>query len=168
MVIYVSIHHGNTERVAKVIAKVLGATLAKPSEVSVETLSEYDLMGFGSGVYYGRHHKSLLDLVDKLPDMRGKRAFIFSTSGLRRIPFIHDFSKQLRKKLEERGFEIIGEFSCRGFTTHWPFNLIGGINKGRSNEEDLKRAEAFAREMRNRFRRSRACRLWLVAMGSSM
>jgi hypothetical protein len=30
-------------------------------------LAEYDLIGFGSGIYYGKHHKTLLDFVAGLP-----------------------------------------------------------------------------------------------------
>jgi flavodoxin len=44
----------------------------------------------------------------------------------------------------------VGEFSCRGFDTSQAARIIGGINKGRPNEEDLKQAENFARSLRVR------------------
>ncbi|MEM2930904.1 MAG: flavodoxin family protein [Thermoproteota archaeon] len=145
LIVYVSIHHGNTEKVAKTIASVLGADLARPAEADAETISKYDLIGFGSGIYFGRHHESLFSLVERLPIQNGKRVFIFSTSGLRKIMLIHDFDKPLRNMLLAKGFIIVGGFNCRGWDTYplWvrPF---GGINKGKPGERELEEAKRFA------------------------
>jgi len=143
-VVYASVYYGNTEKVAKVIAEVLKADLYKAWEVDPSTLLQYDLIGFGSGIYFGKHHKSLFKLVEKLLKVEGKKAFVFSTSGIRKIPIVHNFHKPLIKKLREKGFSIVGEFSCRGFEDYGPFKLIGGINKGRPSEEDLNKARKFA------------------------
>ena len=59
LIIYISIHHGNTEKVVKEMAQVLDAKLLKLGEVNVHNLSEYDLIGFGSGIYFGKHHENL-------------------------------------------------------------------------------------------------------------
>ena len=149
LIIYISVHHGNTERVAKVMANILDADLLQVKQADVSMLEQYGLIGFGSGIYFGRHHESLLDFVDKLPKLRNKKAFIFSTSGLRKIPFVHNFDKPLRKKLQRKGFDIIGEFSCRGLDTYRATKLVGGVNKGRPNAEDLKQAEDFASGLKN-------------------
>jgi len=150
LIIYVSVHHGNTEKVAKVMANILDADLLQLEQTDSSTLEQYDLIGFGSGVYFGKHHKSLLDFVEILPMLRNKKAFIFSTSGLRKIRFIHNFDKLLKQKLQRKGFDIIGEFSCRGFDTYRATKLVGGINKGRPDAKDLKQADDFARSLRNR------------------
>jgi flavodoxin len=145
LIIYVSIHHGNTEKIAKAIASVLEADMSKPAEVDASYVCNYDLIGFGSGIYFGKHHPSLFSLVHRLPSQNGKGAFIFSTSGLRRIRLIHDFNKPLRHSLLAKGFRILGEFNCRGWDTYpiWvkPF---GGINKGKPGEKEVKEAELFA------------------------
>lgn len=146
--IYVSVHHGNTEKVARVMANVLDADLLDVKQANVGMLAQYDLIGFGSGIYFGKHHESLLDFVDKLPVVKNRKVFIFSTSGLRKIPFVHDFDKPLRKKLQRKGFDIIGDFSCRGLDTYRATKLVGGINKGRPSAEDLKQAEDFATGLR--------------------
>lgn len=138
LIIYISVHHGNTERVAKVMANILDADLLQMKQVDASVLEQYDLIGFGSGIYFGKHHKSLLDFVDMLPMLRNKKAFIFSTSGLRKIQFIHNFDKPLKEKLQRKCFDIIGEFSCRGLDTYRATKLVGGVNKGRPNAEDLK------------------------------
>src|SRR4030042_1764512 len=147
LIIYVSIHHGNTEKVARVMANVLDADLGQVERAHASTLEHYDLIGFGSGIYLGSYHNSLLDLVDKLPIFQSKKAFIFSTSGLRKIRFFHDFDKPVREKLQRKGFDIVGEFSCRGLDTYRATRLVGGINRGRPDAEDLKQAEDFARKI---------------------
>ncbi|MEM1558077.1 MAG: flavodoxin family protein [Thermoproteota archaeon] len=148
LIIYVSIHHGNTERIARAIGEVLKADLAKTAEVDSEVISGYDLIGFGSGIYFGKHHSSLFHLIDKLPYQNGKMAFIFSTSGLRKIWLIHDFDKPLRNKLLAKGFRVIGDFNCRGWDTYpfWvkPFN---GINKGKPGIKEIEDAKCFARRL---------------------
>jgi len=143
------VHHGNTERVAKVMANILDADLLQVKQANASMLEQYDLIGFGSGIYFGKHHKSLLDFVDKLPMLKNKKAFIFSTSGLRKISFVHNFDKPLSKKLQRKGFDIIGEFSCRGLDTYRATKLVGGINKGRPDAKDLKQAEDFAKSLKN-------------------
>lgn len=148
LIVYVSIHHKNTEKVANAMAEVLDAELAKPWKINPEELEKYDLIGFGSGIYWWRHHWALLKLVDNLPGMEGKRAFIFSTAGMD-IPWYNH--RALRKKLGEKGFEIVGEFSCRGWDTNGWLAKIGGINKGRPNEEDLERARRFAGKIRKKW-----------------
>ena len=149
LIIYISVHHGNTERVAKVMANILDADLLQVKQADASMLEQYDLIGFGSGIYVGKHHKSLLDFVDKLPMIRNKKAFIFSTSGLRKVRFIHNLDEPLKEKLQRKGFDIIGEFSCRGFDTSRAAMIVGGINRGRPNAKDFKRAEDFARGLKN-------------------
>jgi len=148
LIICVSVHHGNTAKVAEAIAEVLGAEVKEPEEVDPQELAGYDLIGFGSGIYAGRHHRRLLKFVEQLPEMDGKKAFVFYTSGMRRIRFIHEPERALVKRLRQKGFEIVGEFSCRGFDTFGPFKIFGGMNKGRPNEEDLQRAREFGRGVR--------------------
>jgi len=132
------------------MANVLGADLMRVAQVDINMLAEYDLIGFGSGIYFGKYHKRLVELVYKLPRLENKAAFIFSTSGLRKMRFIHDFHKPLKEKLKQKGFNIVGEFSCRGFDTSQAAKIIGGINRGRPNEKDLKQAENFARGLKGR------------------
>jgi flavodoxin len=145
LVICFSYHHKNTAKIALAIAGPLKAEIKTPSEVDPNGLSEFDLIGFGSGIYFGNLQKSLLELADKLPQVTDKKAFIFSTSG--RTGNASKFHKQLKEKLQSKGFNIVGEFNCAGFDTYGPLKIVGGINKGRPNENDLKQAEAFAQSL---------------------
>jgi len=149
LLIYVSVHHGNTEKVARNMASILDADLVQPKRADAATLEQYDLIGFGSGVYFGKHHASLLDFVDSLPAGRNKKAFVFSTSGLRKIPFLHDFDRSLKEKLRRKGFDVIAEFSCRGYDTSRAAMILGGINRGRPDARDLRQADDFARRLKD-------------------
>ncbi len=142
LIICFSYHHKNTLKIASVIAKTLQAEIKAPTEVDLNALSEFDLVGFGSGISFGHHYKMLLDLADKLPAVNQKKVFIFSTSGqTNKGPKFH---KKLREVLQSKGFNIVGEFNCAGFDTYGALKIFGGIQKGHPDENDLKQAEAFA------------------------
>ncbi|MER5932430.1 flavodoxin family protein [Streptomyces sp. NPDC002054] len=147
VIVCASVSHGNTRRVADSMAQVLGAKVVSPEQADLAELAGADLVGFGSGVFYGRLHPRLTDFVKALPTGRG-RAFVFATSGLPEIPLM-SFTRPLVQFLEGKGFEVDGSFSCRAFDTWTPFKLIGGINKQRPNAGDLAAARAFAGRLRD-------------------
>jgi flavodoxin len=155
LIVCTSKSHGNTRRVADRMAEVLDAETVTPESVDPETLCEYDLVGFGSGIYYMTVDARLRNLIRHLPTVDHIRAFTFYTSGARSVPLL-DYNKPVRKHLEEKGFEVIGSFSCRGFDTVGPFRFIGGINRGRPNQHDLDRAAAFAARLGKHVRGSQA------------
>ncbi len=148
LLVLFSYHHKNTEKIAKVFAKVLDAQIKTPQQINPEELQEYSLIGFGSGIYDAKHHKALLDLADKLPQVVNSKAFIFSTCGVAREEYVIENHSSLREKLQSKGYMIVDEFSCAGFNTNSYLKLIGGINKGRPNAEDLKHAEKFAQNLK--------------------
>ncbi|GHB51160.1 hypothetical protein GCM10010347_21130 [Streptomyces cirratus] len=104
--------------------------------------------GFGSGVFYGRLHPRLTALVGALPPGRGRRAFVFATSGLPEIPPA-PYTRPVVRLLEGKGFTVDGSFSCRAFDTWAPFKLLGGLNKQRPNAGDLSAAREFAERQRD-------------------
>ena len=142
LIVCLSYHHKNTDKIASVFAKTLDAEVKMPGEVDPQGLSEYDLVGFGSGISFGKHYKVLLDFADKLPTVTKKKAFIFSTSG--QTGKTSKFHKKLREALQSKGFDIVGEFNCAGFDTYGALKIFGGIQKGHPDEGDLKQAEAFS------------------------
>lgn len=147
LIIYTSIHHGNTKEVADVLSQVLDAKLLPPQMIDVHELLKYDLIGFGSGIYFLKHHKLILDLVDKFPVLN-LNTFVFSTRGIGPIWLYH---RALKKKLLKKECNIIGEFSCKGFNTYGVYKLMGGINKGKPNQTDLERAKKFAEFLLTQF-----------------
>ena len=147
LVLY-SYHHNNTEKIAKVFAKVLDAPIKTAQQINPEELQEYSLIGFGSGIFSAKHHQFLLDLADKLPKVTNKKAFIFSTSAIMGEAKVAQDHSTLREKLQSKGYMIVDEFSCKGFNTNSFLKLFGGMNKGRPNALDLKHAEEFAQNLK--------------------
>ena len=147
LVVY-SYHHNNTEKIANVISKVLDAQIKTPQQINPEELQEYDLVGFGSGIYDAKHHKLLLDLADKLPQVSNRKAFLFSTSGITGEDKATEDHSTLAKKLQSVGYKIVDEFQCVGFNTNSFLKYLGGMNKKRPNAKDLKNAEEFAQNLK--------------------
>ncbi len=144
---------GSTAKVAGVIAEELGARVAGPNQAEGAGAGDFTLVGFGSGVFHGEHHASLLALADQLPPALHGKAFVFSTCG---IParfagpqVIAEYSGRnhaaLREKLRAKGYEMVGEFGCPGFNDNKFLKLFGGLNRGRPNAADLESARSFAK-----------------------
>ena len=154
LIVCYSFHHNNTQKVAEAMAKVLDAQIKTPQQTNPEELQQFDLVGFGSGIFGEKHHESLLELADKLPQVTDKNAFIFSTSfvGVDSLLFgktSGKFHTALREKLQSKGYTVVDEFNCKGFNTNRIYGRFGGMNKGRPNTEDLKHAEEFASKLKN-------------------
>lgn len=149
MVIYYSQYYGNTEKVAKTIAEGLDAVLVTSQKVQGKTLLEYDLIGFGSGIYHSKHHRSLFELAGNIPPMHGKKAFLFSSNR----DGTTDSHAVLREVLQEKGFRIIGEFSCKGYQDWRAMKIVGakGINQGKPDGEDIQKAKTFAWGLKKKF-----------------
>jgi flavodoxin len=160
LVVY-SYHHHNTDKIAHAFATVLDAKIKRPQQLNAEDMHQYDLVGFGSGIYSGKHHESLLTLADSLPEVIGKKAFIFSTCG---VPFAALKGAELRKRFDDyaldnhsalrrilcsKGYIIVDEFSCAGHNTNSFLKLFGGLNKGRPNAEDLELAVEYATALKH-------------------
>lgn len=149
-IIYISYHHKNTEKIARAMAPILAADLKKVGEFNPKELDDYGLIGFGSGIYYHKHHKKLLELARALPSS-DKKVFVFSTGNIIAPQSVLHFHKALTDTLKARGFELVDSFSCLGYDTVGWAKIFGGISKGHPNAEDLEKAEAFALELKTRF-----------------
>jgi len=118
LVVVFSYHHRNTEKIANACAKVLHAEVKTPQQVKPEEIAEYDLVGFGSGIYSATFDASVLDLADRLPIAAGKKTFLFSTFGAPAVfaggDFVKNNHSQIREKLQAKGYTVMGEFGCAG------------------------------------------------------
>ena len=145
-----SYHHNNTQKIGEAIAGVLDAKMQKVTEIDIEEMQSYDLIGFGAGIDSGKHYRPMLDFVEMLPAVQGKAAFIFSTSGVagseRKKKNDH---KVLRENLLLKGYKIIDEFQCKGYNTNSILKHFGGMNKERPNADDLADARKFAQKIGN-------------------
>lgn len=147
VIVCVSGPHHNTWRIAEAIADGLGAEVRTPDQTDPARIAEYDLVGFGSGIYLGKHHPQLLSFVASLPNVDHHRAFVLATSGFAESS-LHRFSRSLTDSLHSKGFDISDAFSCRAKDTFFPFALFGGIRQSRPNDADVRRARLFAENLR--------------------
>lgn len=137
-VAYYSQHHGNTKKLLDAIAQTHEITLIDVTQTPSADLTEYDAIGFASGIYYSKFHKGVLTFAEQnLP--RTKQVFFLYTYGTAK----KGYTDAIAKVADCKGASILGEFGCPGFDTFGPFKLIGGIAKGRPNQDDLAGAVKF-------------------------
>jgi len=153
LIVCYSYHHNNTQRVAEAMAKVLDAQVTTPQQTNPEELQQFDLVGFGSGIYAEKHHESLLELADKLPQVTDKKTFIFSTSFVVLIRYSLgklqvNFTQHLGRNCNLKATLLLMSLIAKAFNTNRIYGRFGGMNKGRPNAEDLKHAEEFALKLK--------------------
>lgn len=142
-IVYYSKHHGNTKKLVDAIAAKWSVTLIDAAAKSDEDLSAYDRIGFASGVYYSKLHKSVVKYLESgLPT--GKKVFFLYTCGALK----DSYTKSVKEAAAAKGCECLGEYGCLGFDSFGPFKLIGGIAKGHPNTEELQKAVEFYEGLR--------------------
>ena len=140
-----SVHHNNTRKIADALAERLplrGVSVPVREEID---LSEYDLVGFASGIYFSEFGKPVGKLIESLDGLAGKSCFTLSTHG---AP-AGEFGAEVREKLRGKGAVIAGDWHCRGFDTYGPFKLVGGLAKGRPNAKDVESAATYVKTLLN-------------------
>lgn len=143
-IVYYSKHHGNTKKLLEAIAEKNEVTLIDVTKNPVTDLTEYDCIGFASGIYYSKFQKSLLTYAEKyMPE--GKKTFFIYTYGAEKS----GYTKAVREAVSGHNAEILGEFGCFGFNTFGPFQLIGGIAKGHPDKTDIDHVLAFYRGLQS-------------------
>lgn len=131
-IIYYSRHHENTKKLLDAIAAENEVTLLDATQEREWKLDEYDRIGFASGIYFSKFHKSLLKIAqDNLTD--GKKLFFIYTCGTEN----DKYTNAIKKAAQAHKAEFIGDFGCLGYDTYGPFKLIGGVAKGHPDEKDI-------------------------------
>lgn len=137
-ILYYSKHHGNTKKLLDAIAKENDVTLINITENPQADLSDYDRIGFASGIYYSKFQKQLLKYAENYMPY-GKETFFIYTYGAEKS----GYTKAIADALKGHNAKVLGEFGCFGFNTFGPFKLIGGIAKGHPDNTDLQNAVSF-------------------------
>jgi flavodoxin len=146
LIVCVSVSNRNTAAIARAMAAPLGAEIRTPEEVDPATLGEYDVVGFGSGIFAMSHHPRLRRYVESLPEGHGTKAFVFTTAGTGQAQW-RPWERSLEAVLTQKGYDVLGSFACKGYDTWLPLRLVGGINKGRPDVHDLSHAHQFATDV---------------------
>ena len=135
-IIYASVHHGNTKKIIDEIAKSNEIDLIDATQTTEKNLSGYDLIGFASGIYYGKFHQSVLKFAS-VNLIERKNIFLICTYGG------SDAFKSIETIIADKHDKLVGKFSCKGYDTFGPFKLIGGVAKGHPDEKDRAAAVEF-------------------------
>ncbi|MBP1562537.1 MAG: flavodoxin family protein [Oscillospiraceae bacterium] len=138
-IIYSSTHHQNTKKLLDAIKeKYPEVALIDCHETSEFDLSDYDRIGFASGITYGKLYPELLEFMESnIPE--NKEVFFIYTCGSKRKGYT-DAAAEIAKR---KNSIILGEYGCLGFDTYGPFKLIGGISKGHPDKNDIDAAISF-------------------------
>ena len=140
LVIISSTHMGNTRKIAEAMAENAPVTIAEIDSASDYDLRDYDIVGLGSGIYFGKHDAKIIEFAENLSDKSAPYMFVFSTSGTGNFD---KNNKPLIDLLKSKNKTVLGSFGCKAFDKFGPFKLVGGINKGRPNENDYNEARKF-------------------------
>ena len=136
---YYSEHHGNTKKLLDAICAVdKEVTLIDVTEKREVNLSDYDRIGFASGIYFSKFAEQVLSFAGvNLP--AEKSVFFIATCG---NPMKIYFNS-IRKVANDKQCKVLGEHLCLGYDTFGPFKLVGGIQKGHPTEQEIRDAVAF-------------------------
>ena len=138
LIIYASTHHGSTKKLAEAIADRYDVHLINAAKQQTADLSAYDLIGFASGIDFGKFYPCVEQFLERnLPE--NKRVFFLYTCA----KVSSRFTKTAKTAARKKGAVILGEYGCRGFNTYGPWKLIGGMNKGHPSEEEVQAAVQF-------------------------
>lgn len=136
-ILFYSRHHGNTKKLLDAIASKHQVTLIDVTGEAIPNLAQFDRIGFASGIYYSKFHKSVLKAAEQLP--RGKEVFFLYTYGAEK----NGYTDAITEAVKKTDAKVLGAYGCFGFNTFGPFKLIGGIAKGHPTEDELTDAVAF-------------------------
>ncbi len=143
LLIVESHHRQNTLKVAEAIAEAAPVTIAELKDIASYNPEQYDIIGFGSGIYAGKFDKKLIKYAEKDFNVK-KPCFVISTSGTGKY---EKYNAAFIKLLTDKGCEVLGSFGCKGFCKWFIFAIVGGIAKGKPDIEDFSAAQSFIEDV---------------------
>ena len=137
---------GNTQAIARSIARGAASTgaevkLMRLKNVTYDMLGEYDLIGFGSPTWKA-DTPNMHAFIDKMPKQNGTHCFAFNTHGT--LP--HLYFPIVIPNLKNHGLVPIGYKDWYG-DVNMPGMPKPYYTGGHPDEQDLREAEEFGREM---------------------
>ena len=138
VIIYASTHHGNTRKLIEAISEKYQIDIIDAIEQKFANLSEYDLIGFASGIDFGKFYDAVEQfLKDNLPE--NKAVFFMYTCARDDKAFTYT----MRTEAMKRHALLMGEYGCRGYNTYGAWKVIGGMNKHHPTKKELDGAVQF-------------------------
>ena len=138
VIIYASTHHGNTKKLVEAIADKYDIAQIDATKQQQADLSEYGLIGFASGIDFGKFHDSVEQfLKTNLPEEK-RVFFLYTCAKVNRR-----FTEKIKAAAHEKRAIILGEYGCRGYNTYGPWKMIGGMNRKHPSEDEIINAVQF-------------------------
>lgn len=142
VILYRSKHHGNTKKLVDALVaahpEIDTIDVATLGKEEYPDLSPYHIIIVGSGIYYTKFDKDVLRVCDHcLRD--GDNVIGLMTYGGAAKFNGGDLDGVCRMKMAT----LMCTYGCPGFDTFGPYKLVGGMNKGRPNQEDIDGAIEF-------------------------
>jgi flavodoxin len=158
---------GNTEKVAKVIQEEAAhgneVELKKLEEISSGDLAGYDLIFLGSPLHAANLAAPVKEFLSSIQAGSGQKMAGFITHSAPAYPeqAMDGFTEPIRTACQDNGIEYKGCFDCQGFLTEAVHEMVKKNQNltdeqwaetvkqmtGHPDEEDLKKARAFAKEI---------------------
>lgn len=138
IIIVKSDHRQNTLKIAEAMSEAAPITVVEYDNAENYNINDYDIVGFGSGIYAGKFSGKIIDYINENAE-NFTNAFVFSTSGTGK-PSNND---QVVELLNNMGKNVLGSFTCRGLCKWFIFALVGGISKGHPDVDDFDAAQQF-------------------------
>lgn len=137
-IVYSSIHQGNTYKIVKAISDKYDIDLIDVSKDYKVDLSKYSMIGFASGIDFGRFYPEVeICLKRNLPE--NKNIFFIYTCAKTN----NKFTKSIEAEALKKNAKILGIYGCKGYNTYGPWKLIGGMNKNHPNKYEIDNAIKF-------------------------
>lgn len=138
VIVYGSTHQGNTYKLAKAISDKYKVALIDATKQSIADLSGYDMIGFASGIDFGKFYESVESFArENLP--KQKKVFFLYTCAMNS----KNFTKSIREEVLKKEAIVLGEYGCKGYNTYGPWKLIGGMNKKHPTQNEINGAIEF-------------------------
>lgn len=137
----------STKKIAKTIGKTIAAynwdvDFKNIKYDKIDNLREYDMLGFGTPVYYYRLPFLVKDYLKSLPDLKNKVVFSFISYG----SYYFDVPVKIENILKEKNTVNIGFFAARGVDKYLGYLKQGALfSDGHPNKRELTQAEKYAR-----------------------
>ena len=138
MILYRSKHHGNTKRIVDAIAAAfpddvdtLDVSTVDKKNPKVD-LTSYHLIGIASGIYFGEIDRDLARVM-QASVRSGDFVFSLLTYG----GASKWYGKDIDGICRATHANFLAGHGCPGFDTWGPYKLMGGMNKGRPNDDDI-------------------------------
>ena len=124
VIIYTSMHHGNTYKLVKAISDKHNIEIIDATKQMVADLQKYDVIGFASGIDFGKFYETIENFAKENLPIK-KQVFFLYTCAMER----KGFTNSIREIVTKKDAEVLGEYGCKGYNTYGPWKVIGGMNK---------------------------------------